>query len=92
MNVQILPTGKVFVEYGANVDYQSPLWIVSSSDSEVVYADRYQGTPIARVYKKDTEWYLSTAYLSHWQPLATMSKYEGFLLLLNIVRNYSGNT
>lgn len=87
MNVQILPTGKVFVGYGARVDYQSPLWITSHSETEIVYAEEVGGSPIARVYKKDDNWYLSTAYLQHWQPVATLSKYEGFLLLLNIYKN-----
>jgi hypothetical protein len=84
MNVQTLLTGRTFVEYGKPVDYQSPLWIVSSSETEIVYSNAYNGTPIARVYKKGGEWWLSTAYLCHWQPVPTFSKYEGFLLLLNI--------
>ena len=82
MNVQTLLTGKTFVEYGEPMEYQSPLWIAFASETEVVYSDSYQGTPIARVYKKSGEWWLSTAYLYHWQPVATFSKYEGFLLLL----------
>jgi hypothetical protein len=84
MNVQMLPTGKTFVEYGVRVDYQSPLWIVSSNDDEVIYAEKPGGGPIARVYRKGGEWYLTTAYLQHWQPVPAFSKYEGFLLLLNL--------
>lgn len=83
MNVQELPTGRWLVEYG-EVSYQSPLWIVSSSETEVVYAKEPNGTPVAKVYRKDDEWYLSTSYLKHWQPVPTFSKYEGFLLLLNL--------
>jgi hypothetical protein len=83
MDVQLLPRGRVKVRY-ETVDYQSPLWIVSSSETEVIYAEEYQGAPVARVYKKGEDWYLSTAYLGHWQPIDTLSKYEGFLLLLNI--------
>ena len=70
--------------YGEPVEFQSPLWIVSSSETEVIYAANYEGAPIARVYKKGDEWYLTTAYLNHWQPVPTFSKYEGFLLLLNL--------
>ena len=84
MNVQILPTGKTYVEYGAKMEYQSPLWIVSSTEDEIVYAEKPEGGPIARVYKKGDDWYLTTAYLQHWQPVPTFSKYEGFLLLLNL--------
>ena len=84
MLVQTLLTGRMFVKLGNPVPYQSPLWIVSASETEVVYADSYLGTPVARVYKKDGEWWLATAYLQHWQPVPTFSKYEGFLLLLNL--------
>jgi hypothetical protein len=84
MNVQMLPTGKIFVEYGDPVEYQSSLWIVSACETEVVYSDSYQGAPIARVYKKDGEWYLSTAYLNHWQPVPSFSKYGGFLFLMRL--------
>jgi hypothetical protein len=70
--------------YGPGVSYQSSLWIVSSSEGEIIYAEKPEGAPIARVYKKDGDWYLTTAYLQHWQPVPTFSKYEGFLLLLNI--------
>ena len=86
MVLQRLPSGRVQVGYGEPVEHQSPLWIISSSDTEVVYADRYQGPAVARVYKKGDEWYLSTGYLGHWQPIETFSKYEGFLLLLNICK------
>jgi hypothetical protein len=89
MNVQMLPTGKTFVEYGVRVDYQSPLWIVSSNDDEVIYAEKPGGGPIARVYKKDGAWYLTTAYLQHWQPVPTISKYDGFLFLLQLHKRYT---
>jgi hypothetical protein len=86
MNVQTLLTGKTFVEYGEPVDYQSPLWVVSSSEAEIFYSDVPHGTPIARVYKKHGErgWWLSTVYLCYWQPLTAASKYEAFLTLLII--------
>jgi hypothetical protein len=84
LNTQILPSGKVFVALGVKMEYQSPLWIISASDTEVLYAECYQGAPVARVYKKDDEWFLSTAYLNHWIPMPTLSKYEGFLFLLSL--------
>ena len=64
--------------------YNSSLWIVSSNEDEIIYADKPEGGPIARVYKKDGDWFLTTAYLQHWQPVPAFSKYEGFLLLLNL--------
>jgi hypothetical protein len=84
MNVQYLSTGRWSVRYGEPVPYNSPLWVVSSDSEEVVYADTPDGTPVARVYRKDNEWYLATAYLSHWQPIPTFSKYDGFLFLLQL--------
>jgi hypothetical protein len=88
MNVQVLPTGRISVEYGVSVEYQSPLWIVSHNDTEIIYAETVDGGPVARVYKKNDEWYLTTAYLKHWQPIPTFSKYEGFLLLLNLKKQH----
>lgn len=64
--------------------YQSPLWIKHHDADEVVYADGPEGSIIARVYRKDGEWYLATHLVSHWQPIPAKSKYEAFLLLLNI--------
>ena len=87
MNVQYLSIGRWSVTYD-KVDYQSPLWIVSSTEDEIVYAEKPEGAPIARVYKKDGDWYLTTAYLQHWQPVPTFSKYEGFLLLLNLKKQH----
>ena len=84
MDVQQLTNGKTVVIYGSPVSYQSPLWITSSTETEIVYAESKDSTPIARVYKKDGEWYLATGYLSHWQPVPTLTKYEGFLLLLKL--------
>lgn len=85
MNVQELSSGKWLISYD-KVGYQSPLWIVSQTPTEVVYAAEYQGHPIARVYEKGNEWFLATAFLGHWQPIPTFSKYEGFLLLLNLYK------
>jgi len=88
MIVQTLLTGKTFVEYGVRMEYQSPLWITSHNDSEIVYSESPDSAPVARVYKKDGDWYLATAYLQHWQPVPTFSKYEGFLLLLNLKKQH----
>ena len=88
MDVQYLSIGRWSITYGEPVDYQSPLWIVSSTEDEIVYAEKHEGGPIARVYKKDGDWYLTTAYLQHWQPVPTFSKYEGFLLLLNLKKQH----
>jgi hypothetical protein len=84
MDVQSFDSGKTKVVYGIPVEYQSPLWVLSQSPEEVVYSDNYLGQPIARVYQRDSEWYLATCYIQHWMPIPALSKYEAFLLLLNI--------
>lgn len=66
------------------MEYQSPLWIVSQSETEIVYSETSSGSPIAKIYKKGGEWFLATSYLAYWQPVPTFTKYEGFLLLLNL--------
>jgi hypothetical protein len=88
MDVQQLTNGKTVVTYGSPVDYQSPLWIISTNETETVYAESKDSAPIARVYKKDGEWYLATGYLAHWQPVPTLTKYEGFLLLLQLHKKH----
>jgi hypothetical protein len=87
MLLQRLPSGEIQVGYGESVEYQSPLWIISSCKTEVVYSEKPDGQPIARVYKKDGEWYLSSGYLGHWQPVPTLTKYDGFLLLLRLYKS-----
>jgi hypothetical protein len=86
MNVTHLTNGRTFVTLGLPVDYQSPLWITSSTETEVVYSESKDSAPVARVYRKDGEWYLATGYLSHWQPDPTLTKYDGFLLLLRLYK------
>jgi hypothetical protein len=89
MKFQTLANGRVLVTY-QSVEYQSSLWVLSTTETEVVYAERPDGVPIARVYKKDGEWYLSTQYLQHWQPVNTLTKYDGFLFLLKLRKNGGG--
>jgi hypothetical protein len=86
MDTQQLTNGKTVVTYGSPVSYQSPLWITSSTETEIVYSTGPNEVPIGKVYRKDDEWYLATAYLGHWQPVPTFTKYEGFLLLLNLYK------
>ena len=83
MNVQDLPSGKKLPVYD-KVAYQSPLEAVWQTPDEVVYHDARTGHFVGRVYAKDGTWFLSTVYFRHGQPIETMAKYEGFLLLLNL--------
>ena len=89
MKFQTLANGRVIVTC-QSVEYQSSLWVLSSTETEVVYAERPEGQPIARLYKKEGEWYLSTLYLQNRQPFHTLSKYESFLFLLQLRKNGVG--
>ena len=62
--------------------YQSPLRIVESLPSLVMYTDAKTSCEVGRVYKADDgRWYLSTGYLNNWNPIEVFAKYKGFLFL-----------
>ena len=84
MRVQRLPTGTTFVEYGAKVEYQSPILIDENFPSIVTYKCANTGHFIGKVYKTGDHWWLATCYLNHWAPIEVFSKIEGFLLLNNL--------
>jgi hypothetical protein len=85
MNVQVLPTGRIFVEYGAKVEYQSPLLIDENFPSIVTYKCAVSMEHVGKVYKTaDGRWWLSTIFFSHGTPIEVFSKIEGFFLLNNL--------
>jgi hypothetical protein len=85
MNVQVLPTGKIYVEYGAKVEYQSPILIDENFPSVVTYKCAKTLQFIGKVYKTaDGRWWLASCFLKHWQPVEVFSKIEGFLFLNNL--------
>ena len=87
MNVQLLPTGRIFVEYGAKVEYQSPILIDENFPSIVTYKCARTLQSIGKVYKtEDGRWWLATCFLNHWQPVEVFSKIEGFLFLNNLYK------
>lgn len=90
MIVQVLPTGKTFVEYGAKVEYQSPILIDENYPSIVTYKCARTRQLIGKVYKtQDGKWWLATCYLSHWQPVEVFSKIEGFFLLNQCYKHFN---
>jgi hypothetical protein len=90
MNVQMLPTGKTFVEYGVRVEYQSSILIDESFPSLVSYQCAKTLKYIGKVYKTaDGRWWLSTRYMRDWAPVKVFSKIKGFLLLLNLHKQAS---
>ena len=89
MNVQVLLTGKTFVEYGARVEYQSPILIDENFPSIVTYKCAKTLQLIGKVYKtEDGRWWLATCFLQHWQPVEVFSKIEGFLFLNSLHKQH----
>ena len=89
MNVQVLPTGKTFVEYEAKVEYQSPILIDENFPSIVTYKCAKTLQLIGKVYKtEDGRWWLATCFLSHWTPVEVFSKIEGFLFLNSLHKQH----
>jgi hypothetical protein len=87
MKVQSLSTGRIFVEYGEPVEYQSPILIDENYPSIVTYKCARTLQSIGKVYKTaDGRWWLATCYLHHWTPVEVFSKIEGFLFLNNLYK------
>jgi hypothetical protein len=87
MKVQSLSTGRISVEYGEPVEYQSPILIDENFPSVVTYKCARTLQSIGKVYKtEDGRWWLATCYLNHWQPVEVFSKIEGFLFLNNLYK------
>ncbi len=88
MNVQVLPTGKIFVEY-VKVDYQSPLLIDECYPSLVTYRCGVTREYVGKVYKtEEGRWWLATIFFSHGTPIEVFSKIEGFFLLQNLHKQH----
>ena len=89
MNPQRLPTGRVHIDYGAPVEYQSPILIDENYPSVVTYKCAKSKQLIGKVYKTaDGRWWLATCFLSHWMPVEVFSKIEGFLFLNNLYKQH----
>lgn len=82
MNLQELPNGKIRVDYGAPVEYQSPILIDENYPTIVTYKCAVTLHHIGKVYQtQDGRWWLATCFLNHWMPVEVFSKIEGFFLL-----------
>lgn len=89
MNTQRLPAGRVHIDYGPPVEYQSPILIDDNYPSVVTYKCAKSMQLIGKVYKTaDGRWWLATCFLHHWTPIEVFSKIEGFLLLNNVHKQH----
>jgi len=89
VNTQCLPTGRVHVDYGPPVEYQSPILIDENYPSVVTYKCAKTLQLIGKVYKtEDGRWWLATCFLSHWMPVEVFSKIEGFLFLNSLHKQH----
>jgi len=85
MNVQSLPTGRTFVEYGEPMEYQSPLLVDECWPTFVTYKCAVTLEHVGKVYKTaDGKWWLTTIFFAHGTPIEVFSKIEGFFLLNNL--------
>ena len=93
MDTQRLPSGRVHVNYGEPMEYQSPILIDENYPSIVTYKCAKTLQLIGKVYKtSDDRWWLATCYLNHWQPVEVFSKIEGFLFLNRLYKVYNGDS
>jgi hypothetical protein len=87
MVTQLLPSGRVHVDYGDPVEYQSPILIDENYPSIVTYKCALTMHLIGKVYKTaDGRWWLATCYLNHWMPVEVFSKIEGFFFLNSLYK------
>lgn len=69
--------------------YLSPLYIETNLPSVVLYKDLKTQKICGKVYKsQDGRWYLSSEYFNNWHPVEVFAKYEGFLLLNRLRKQY----
>ena len=85
MDVQTLNSGRVVVNYGNPVEYQSPLLVDECWPTFVTYKCAVTREYIGKVYKTpDGKWWLTTIFFAHGTPIEVFSKIEGFFLLNNL--------
>jgi len=89
IDIQELPGGKIIVNYGPAVEYQSPLIVDGNYPSVVTYKCAKTGVMLGKVYKNpDGRWWLATCFIPNWTPIEVFSKIEGFLLLNNLYKQH----
>lgn len=85
MDIQELNDGRFVVNYGAPVEYQSPILVDENYPSVVTYKCAVTKQHIGKVYQTlDGKWWLATCFWNHWTPVEVFSKIEGFFLLNNL--------
>jgi hypothetical protein len=87
MDIQSFPSGRIHIDYGKPVEYQSPILIDENYPSVVTYKCARTGNYIGKVYKTaDSKWWLASCFYNHWTPVEVFSKIEGFLFLNNLYK------
>jgi len=85
MKIQTLNTGQIVVDYGAPVEYQSPLMIDECWPSFVTYKCGVTLEHVGKVYSTtDGRWWLTTTLLPDCTPVEVFSKIGGFFLINQI--------
>ena len=82
MDTQELSNGRIVVNYGSPMEYQSPLLVDENYPSVVTYKCAVTLKPVGKVYKTaDGRWWLISVFLSDGNAVEVFSKIGGFQLL-----------
>lgn len=82
MDTQELANGRIVVNYGPSMEYQSPLLVDEVYPSIVTYKCAKTLQHIGQVYKTaDGRWWLASVFLPNDSSVEVFSKIEGFHLL-----------
>jgi len=82
MDTQELTNGRIVVNYGSPMEYQSPLMVDEVHPSVVTYKCAKTLQHVGKVYKTaDGRWWLSSVFLPDGNAVEVFSKIGGFQLL-----------
>lgn len=82
MDTQELTNGRILVNYGSPMEYQSPLMVDEVYPSTITYKCAKTLQHVGKVYKTaDGRWWLTSVFLPDGNTVEVFSKIEGFLLL-----------
>jgi hypothetical protein len=92
MDVQQLTNGRIVVNYGSPMEYQSPLMVDEVYPSVVTYKCAVTRKFVGKVYKTaDGRWWLTSVFLSDGNAVEVFSKIEGFQLLNTLHKQQHGH-
>lgn len=92
MDTQELTNGRIVVNYGSPMEYQSPLLVDENYPSIVTYKCSVTRKFVGKVYKTaDGRWWLTSAFLPDGNAIEVFSKIDGFFLLNQLHKQQHGH-